>query len=147
MIDLACKTCGSVLQVPDSFAGKRGKCQKCKAVLEVPPTMTPTTMDAVSTRSLPTQQKNVAVARVAPAAARRAATAKPLAFAVLKWVGLGIGCIWLVAVFADSESAQREAVYAGLSCFFGIVARLMQAEQHFAQRDLASARSNQKENL
>jgi hypothetical protein len=146
MIDLACKACGSVLQVPDSFAGKRGKCQKCKAVLEVPPAITPMKQDAALASSLPTQQKNKAVASVAPAAPR-AATAKPLVFAVLKWVGLGIGGIWLVAVFADSESAPREAVYAGLSCFFGIIARLMQAEQHFAQIDLAVARAKQEDSL
>jgi phage FluMu protein Com len=146
MIDLACKACGSVLQVADSFAGKRGKCQKCKAVLEVP-AITPTTHGAAPASSLPTQQENDPIASIAPAAERNIATAKPLVFSVLKWIGLGIGGIWLVAVFADSESAPREAVYAGLACFFGIVARLMQAEQHFTQRDQAISRSKEEDHL
>ncbi len=34
-IPVKCK-CGKVLNVPDSFAGKKGKCPHCKAVLDIP---------------------------------------------------------------------------------------------------------------
>jgi hypothetical protein len=36
MIELACSKCGSILHVPDQFAGKRGKCQKCGTANKVP---------------------------------------------------------------------------------------------------------------
>lgn len=36
MIDFDCGTCGRKIKVKDEYAGKRGKCPQCKAVVEVP---------------------------------------------------------------------------------------------------------------
>lgn len=36
MIALICTQCNSKLSVPDSFAGKRGKCKKCGSLIDIP---------------------------------------------------------------------------------------------------------------
>ncbi len=36
MIQVACSGCGARLKVPDEKAGSRGRCPKCKAVVEIP---------------------------------------------------------------------------------------------------------------
>ena len=35
-IPVKCSNCGKTLNVPDSMAGKKGKCPKCKKVILVP---------------------------------------------------------------------------------------------------------------
>ena len=37
-MNITCSTCQTVLRVSDSFAGKKGKCPKCGAVIEMPVT-------------------------------------------------------------------------------------------------------------
>jgi hypothetical protein len=49
-------------------------------------------------------------------------------FAVFKWVALGIG--GLLAFLAFFLSTVEAAAVAGLACFFGILARIFQAEEH-----------------
>jgi len=36
MIEFACATCGTKMRVPDTYAGKRGRCRKCGATLLAP---------------------------------------------------------------------------------------------------------------
>lgn len=70
-IKLKC-SCGQVLNVPDSLAGKTGKCPKCQAALRIPAATAPATA-----------QPAPAAAAAKPAAAKPAtakpATAKPAA--------------------------------------------------------------------
>jgi hypothetical protein len=133
MIELACSKCGSILNVPDHLAGKRGKCQQCGAANNIPaaPTMdtAPQPIATVAPESNPTTTTpNAVVSAITKIESSPVAT---IVFAVLKWVAVGIGGIFLLATFGETESAPRQAVSAALACFFGILARLMQAEQQF----------------
>lgn len=35
-MNIKCSSCKASLKVPDNLAGKRGKCPKCSAVIEIP---------------------------------------------------------------------------------------------------------------
>src|ERR1700722_16926520 len=48
---------------------------------------------------------------------------------VMKFIAAGVGFIFALIALNDN-SAVRVGAYAGLACFCGIVARLIQAEEH-----------------
>jgi len=64
--------------------------------------------------------------------AGRAASGSGTVFSVLKWVCLGIGVAVMALTLSGSNSAVQEAAGAGIACFCGIVARIMQAEEKSA---------------
>ena len=61
-----------------------------------------------------------------------AASGSGTVFSVLKWVCLGIGIAVMALTLSGSNSAIQEAAGAGIACFCGIVARIMQAEEKSA---------------
>lgn len=78
-IKLKCN-CGQVLNVPDSLAGKTGKCPKCQAALRIPaasatPTAAATASSAKPTAAKPAQAKPTA--KPAPAKPAAAPVAAP----------------------------------------------------------------------
>jgi len=55
VIRLKCTGCNRILDVPDSFAGKKGKCPYCFAVLEIPAARDQTEPEAPTLRIEETQ--------------------------------------------------------------------------------------------
>lgn len=164
MIELTCSSCGASLKVPDQLAGKKGKCQKCGAVIVVPQPDTAQALanepqagvatNASGRMALGAPESHGTVAVEPPPAqgtggnvmgafaSRFTATAatltkttntKMMVHMILKWVALGVSGIFFIGFFSETESAPRQAVAAGMACFFGIVSRIMQAEEHAAR--------------
>jgi hypothetical protein len=158
MIDVTCTNCKAILRVPETAAGKKGKCKNCGSVLTVGSrehaavALNSQTADCPNTNDVPADYYKPEPMTASPSSsdgrnsantsspiplrsvARKERTnIKALVLMLLKWVTLGISGICFVTLFAETESAPRQAVAVGMACFFGIVSRLMQAEEHAAR--------------
>lgn len=64
-------------------------------------------------------------------AAKRPPQMSPAAglFALGKWLILGVGVVFLVIAFARANAIQAASL-SGMACFFAIMSRIFQAEEH-----------------
>jgi hypothetical protein len=125
MLSFECPLCRAKYEVGDQHAGRKTKCRQCGAPLQVPDLLpAPEFIAATGTAAQMAPPMMEPIPDIAPVPSRAGRT-----YGICKWVALVIGGLFALEALSDT-SAIRVAAYAGMGCFFGILSRILQAEEH-----------------
>jgi hypothetical protein len=106
-IAFSCTDCGQQIQVPDSFAGKRGKCRQCGSIMAVPP-MAPYAEIVKQVQKRPPMAPQPASVKVA----------SPVGTGFKMGIGMILGAVavaalcvvlWIVFLIATADPRELEA--------------------------------------